>query len=82
VRRTAGIGVYLLIFVLQSSLNGSSLGIAVSSSRPAVPVTIHNGYTSGTEDCPFCVEAMPTLPSSAIFPRLSIPAWPPWYRKG
>ncbi len=42
----------------------------------------HNGYTSGTEDCPFWVEAMPTLPSSAIFPRLSIQAWPPWYRKG
>jgi hypothetical protein len=54
----------------------------MASSRPAALVTIHNGYTSGTEDCPFWVEAMPTLPSSAIFPRLSIPAWPAWYRKG
>jgi len=52
------------------------------NSPTAVLVTIHNGYTSGTENCPFWVEAMPTLPSSAIFPRLSIPAWPAWYRKG
>ena len=29
----------------------------------------HNGYTSGTEDCPFRVEARPTLPAGAIFPR-------------
>jgi uncharacterized repeat protein (TIGR03803 family) len=42
----------------------------------------HNGYTSGREDCPFRVEAMPALPSSVIFPRPSIRAWPPWYRKG
>jgi hypothetical protein len=29
----------------------------------------HNGYTSGTEDCPFRVEAMPILPAAAIFPH-------------
>jgi hypothetical protein len=37
--------------------------------RPGTLVTIRNGYTSGTEDCPFWVEAMPAVPSSVIFPR-------------
>jgi hypothetical protein len=32
-----------------------------------VVVTTHNGYTSCTEDCPFWVEAMPTLPPEASF---------------
>jgi hypothetical protein len=40
-----------------------------SAPRPAVLVTTHNGYTSGTQDSPFRVEAMPILPSSAVFPR-------------
>jgi hypothetical protein len=42
----------------------------------------HNGYTSGTEDCPFRVEAMPTLPASAIFPRFVDVGWPPSTGKG
>ena len=46
--------------------------VANLSSRPAVLVTTHKGYTSGTEDCPFWGEAMPTLASSAIFPGPSI----------
>ncbi len=60
----------------------SSLVSAPEQTRPAVLVTIHNGYTSGTEDCPFWLGAMRNLPSSAIFPHLSIRAWPLWYRKG
>ena len=39
-------------------------------------------YTSGTEYCPFWVDVMPNLPSSAIFRRLSIRSWPLCYRKG
>jgi hypothetical protein len=40
--------------------------------------TVHKWH----EDRPFWLEAMLTLPSSAIFPRLSIRAWPLSYRKG
>jgi hypothetical protein len=42
---------------------------SLSAPRPAVLVTTHNGYTSGTQAPPFRVEAMPILPSSAVFPR-------------
>jgi hypothetical protein len=42
--------------------------------RPIMLVTAHNGYPSCTEDCPFWVDVMPTLPIVAIFSHLSIRA--------
>jgi hypothetical protein len=44
--------------------------------RPIVLVTTHNGYASCTEDCPFWVDVMPTLPIVAIFSHLFIRAGP------
>jgi hypothetical protein len=81
----------LLLFNLHFVSLADQRALSTNSRQPDGPLfgsatrfpgNHHNGYTSGTEDCPFWVEAMPALPANAIFPRPSIQAWLSWYRKG
>ena len=52
-------------FVRNWSRDGDRLPVRFKKEL-AVLVTTHNSYTSGTQDSPFRVEAMPTFPSSAF----------------
>jgi hypothetical protein len=55
---------------VSSVCESAAIGMLSMLFPQSVPASNHhNGYTSGTEDCPFRVEAMPILPAAAIFPH-------------